>query len=53
VKFGFFGAFLPAYLLKEGANATETEIIAFCRRHISGFNSESCDIRATPEDIDR
>jgi len=36
VKFGFFGAFLPAYLLKEGANATETEIIAFCRRHISG-----------------
>ena len=40
--------------LKEGAKATEADIIAFCRSHMSGFKTPKAVVfGADPEDVDR
>ena len=40
--------------LKEGAKATEAEIIAFCRSHMSGFKTPKAVVFGVdPEDVDR
>ena len=40
--------------LKEGAKATEAEIIAFCRSHMSGFKTPKAVVfGADPEDVHR
>ena len=40
--------------LKEGAKATEADIIAFCRSHMSGLqDAEGGGVRRHPEDVDR